>query len=110
YLVVGTYDEMSSALNQLHFYFRNFDPDVFDWQWYLGWNSDVAASYPRQEDAEFHWNAMGIGENRSCSSTFSPARYLQNYIDISNYCGATNYQCAIDHYVASGRSEGRTGQ
>lgn len=110
YLIVGNYDEMTSALNQLHYYYRDFDPDVFDFQQYLNWYPDVAAAYPGQNDAEFHWSTYGIGEGRSASTIFYPWYYLQKYPDVAAYCGGpSNYQCAIDHYVAWGRLEGRTG-
>jgi hypothetical protein len=109
YLVVGNYEEMRSALSQLHFYYRNFDPDVFDWQRYLAWYSDVAAAFPGQYNAENHWNWWGAAEGRRGALPFWAPLYLQRYPDLSAYCGANNYQCAIDHYINYGRSEGRIG-
>jgi hypothetical protein len=109
YLVVGNYEEMRSALEQLHFYYRNFDPDVFDWQQYSAWYSDIAAAMPGQYGNENHWDWWGIDEGRRGALPFWAPLYLQRYPDISNYCGANNYQCAIDHYINYGRSEGRIG-
>ena len=41
------------------------------------------------------------------SKTFSASQYLQLNPDVANAIGQTNYQGAIDHYVNSGRGEGR---
>jgi hypothetical protein len=109
YLVVGTFDEMRSALGQLHFYYRKLDPDVFDWQQYLAWYPDVAAAMPGQYNAENHWDWWGATEGRRGAVPFWAPAYLQRYPDLSNYCGPTNYQCAIDHYISAGRREGRIG-
>jgi alpha-tubulin suppressor-like RCC1 family protein len=49
----------------------------------------------------------GITEGRVGSKTFSPAQYLQLNPDLANSLGATNYPAAIDHYISTGRSEGR---
>jgi hypothetical protein len=109
YLVLGNYDEMRSALEQLHFYYRHFDPDVFDWQQYSAWYSDIAAAMPGQYNNENHWDWWGIDEGRRGALPFWAPAYLQRYQDIANYCGPTNYQCAIDHYINYGRTEGRIG-
>jgi hypothetical protein len=109
YLVVGTYEEMQNGLNQLHQYFHKLDPDVFDWQQYLAWYSDVAAAMPGQYNSENHWDWWGAAEGRRGAMPFWAPAYLQRYPDISNFCGPTNYDCAISHYVAWGRSEGRIG-
>jgi hypothetical protein len=109
YLVVGTVEEMRSALQQLHSYFYNLDPDVFDWQQYLAWNGDVAAAMPGQYNSENHWNWWGLAEGRRAAVPFWAPGYLQRYPDISNYCGPTNYPCAAQHYVNYGRNEGRIG-
>jgi hypothetical protein len=109
YLVLGNLEEMRSALQQLHSYFNKFDPDVFDWQQYLAWYSDIAAAMPGQYNAENHWDWWGAAEGRRGAMPFWAPSYLQRYPDISNYCGPTNYPCAIWHYVAYGRNEGRIG-
>jgi hypothetical protein len=109
YLVVGTEEEMRSALSQLHSYYSKFDPDVFDWQQYSAWNSDVAAAMPGQYGNEDHWDWWGAAEGRRAALPFWAPLYLQRYQDISDYCGPTNYPCAIWHYVTYGRSEGRIG-
>jgi hypothetical protein len=109
YLVLGTFTEMRSAFSQLHSYFHKFDPDVFDWQQYSAWNSDVAAAMPGQYGNENHWDWWGEAEGRRAAVPFWAPAYLQRYPDISTYCGPTNYPCASWHYVTYGRSEGRIG-
>jgi alpha-tubulin suppressor-like RCC1 family protein len=41
------------------------------------------------------------------SKTFSPSQYLQLNPDLASAFGSTNYQAAIDHYIRTGRAEGR---
>jgi alpha-tubulin suppressor-like RCC1 family protein len=105
--VIGDKDQVKAGLDSLHFEFRTLDPDVFNWKQYLEMNPDVATSFPDQTGAEGHWVNNGINEGRIGSRTFSPSTYLQLNPDVANTYGATNYSAAIDHYMASGRNEGR---
>ena len=105
YLVAGSKTEAQTAMNQLHYQFRSLDPDVFNWKDYLAMYPDVAALFPGQIRAQTHWLTYGINEGRNGSRTFSPSTYLQLYPDLGS---PTNYQYAIDHYVAWGRDEGRS--
>jgi alpha-tubulin suppressor-like RCC1 family protein len=107
YLVIGNMDQVKSALSNLHYQFRAFDPDVFNWRDYVAMNQ-LQAALPTQVAAENHWINQGISEGRTASKTFSASEYLQLNPDIANVFGATNYQAAIDHYINSGRSEGRS--
>jgi alpha-tubulin suppressor-like RCC1 family protein len=107
YLVIGTLDDVKTTLGNLHYQFRSLDPDVFNWRDYLTINQ-LQGALPEQGSASAHWLANGISEGRDGSKTFSPAQYLQLNPDLANAFGATNYQAAIDHYIGSGRSEGRS--
>ena len=105
YLVIGNLDQVKSTLSDLHYQFRALDPDVFNWRDYVSMNQ-LQAALPDQGTAEAHWINHGIPEGRTASKSFSPSQYLQLNPDLG--LGATNYQGAIDHYISSGRSEGRS--
>ena len=107
YLVVGNLDQVKSTLSDLHYQFRSLDPDVFNWRDYIAIHQ-LQGALPDQGSAEAHWLAHGIPEGRAGSKSFSPAQYLQLNPDLANAFGATNYQAAIDHYISTGRSEGRS--
>jgi alpha-tubulin suppressor-like RCC1 family protein len=107
YLVIGNMDQVKSTLSDLHYQFRTLDPDVFNWRDYVSMNQ-LQAALPDQGTAEAHWINHGIPEGRTASKSFSPSQYLQLNPDLANVLGATNYQGAIDHYISSGRSEGRS--
>lgn len=105
YLVVGDKTEAQTAMNQLHYQFRSQDPDVFNWKEYLQMYPDVDQYFDGQSGAQAHWLVHGINEGRNGSRSFSPSTYLQLYPDLGS---PTNYQYAIDHYIAWGRDEGRS--
>ena len=107
YLVIGSLDQVKSTLSTLHYQFRGLDPDVYDWRDYLAING-LQSALPTQEAAENHWLTQGIAQGLRASKTFSASQYLQLNPDIANAYGATNYQGAIDHYISTGRSEGRS--
>ncbi|HJT82457.1 MAG TPA: hypothetical protein VJ719_14780 [Chthoniobacterales bacterium] len=106
YLVIGNLDQVKTGLRDLHYQFRSLDPDVFNWREYVAINQ-LQSLYPTRAAAEEHWITHGISEGRTGSKTFSSSRYLQLNPDVANLVGATNYQGAIDHYVNSGRADGR---
>ena len=105
YLVVGNLADVKSGLASLHVRFAALDPDVFNWRDYLATNNLQALQSPRA--ARDHWLAHGIGQGFRASRTFSPSQYLALNPDVAQAFGATNYQAAIDHYINSGRFEGR---
>lgn len=106
YLVIGTLDDVKNTMSDLHYQFRSLDPDVFNWRDYLAIYPELQGSGIKdQGTAEGHWLVHGISEGRIGSKTFSPAQYIQLNPDLS--LGAANYQGAIDHYISTGRSEGR---
>lgn len=106
YLVIGNVEQVRTGLTQLHYYFRDLDPDVFNWRDYVSINQ-LQAGLPDLSAAENHWINVGVAQGKRASKTFSPAQYLQLNPDVATIFGATNYQGAIDHYINSGRSEGR---
>jgi alpha-tubulin suppressor-like RCC1 family protein len=107
-LVVGTDNEVAAGLDSLDINFSSLDPGVFSWREYLKLNPDLPQNWD-QAAAQNHWlNWGGIGQARGASFTFIPSAYLYFNPDIGDAFGATNYQAAIDHYVRSGRKEGRT--
>lgn len=101
--MIGNLDQVKSTLSDLHYQFRSLDPDVFDWRDYVS-IYQLQGALPDQGSAQGHWLAHGIPEGRVGSKTFSPAQYLQLNPDLA----LTNYQAAIDHYISTGRSEGRS--
>ena len=106
YFVVGNDAEVQSGLNSLHNVFATLDPEVFNWREYLSLNPTLP--YSDQAGAQNHWLNYGIGEGRGGSYQFVPSQYIALNPDIGNAFGWTNYWAAIDHYVQTGRKEGRT--
>lgn len=105
YLVIGSLAQVKDTLGKLHVHFAALDPDVFNWREYLSLNGLGSLQTPQA--ARDHWLAHGIAQGLRASRTFSPAQYLQLNPDVAAFFGATNYQSAIDHYINSGRFEGR---
>jgi alpha-tubulin suppressor-like RCC1 family protein len=106
FLVIGSMDQVKNTLSNLHYQFDPLDPDVFNWLDYVAINQ-LQGALPDQLSAEAHWLQHGIVEGRNGSKTFSPSQYLELNPDLANTLGAANYRGAIDHYMNSGRSEGR---
>jgi alpha-tubulin suppressor-like RCC1 family protein len=106
YLVIGNLAEVKDTLAKVHLQFRALDPEVFDWREYVAVNGLGSLQTPQA--AQDHWLAHGIDQGLRASKTFSAAQYLQLNPDLANFFGATNYRNAIDHYVGSGRAEGRS--
>ena len=107
FLVIGNMEQVKNTLSDLHNQFRGLDPDVFNWREYVSMNQ-LQGALPDQKTAEAHWLQNGIAEARNGSKTFSPSQYLHLNPDVANARGATNYQAAVDHYISTGRSEGRS--
>jgi alpha-tubulin suppressor-like RCC1 family protein len=104
YLVVGNLEQVRAALASVHLQFTALDPEVFNWREYLALNGLGFLTTP--EAAQNHWLTQGIVQGLAGSLSFSPAQYLQLNPDLG--FGAANYQAAIDHYVGTGRAEGRS--
>jgi alpha-tubulin suppressor-like RCC1 family protein len=103
YLVVGNLDQVKEGLAQVHAQFTALDPEVFNWSDYLAINGLSFLTTP--EAAQAHWLTQGLGQGLRGSKTFSASQYLQLNPDVGS---APNYQAAVDHFVKSGRREGRT--
>jgi len=86
-------------------------PLVFDWGFYVASNPNlVAAGINTKAEAESHWIAYGAAEGRQAHRGFHSKQYFDAYPDVVAWCGsATNYPCAIEHFVAHGESENRLG-
>lgn len=106
FLVVGDRNQVQSTMRDLHFHFRALDPDVFNWKDYVTINV-LQEECPTRAAAEAHWISKGLPQGRTASKTFSAFEYLRLNPDVAGVFGANNYQGAIDHYIASGRNEGR---
>lgn len=106
YLVVGNLDQVKQGLANVHLQFRALDPEVYNWRDYVALNGLSAST--TQAAAQNHWLTQGIAQGLRGSKTFSASQYLQLNPDVANFFGATNYRDAIEHYVGSGRDEGRS--
>lgn len=107
YLVIGNLDQVKTSLASLHLGFGRLDPEVFSWREYVAING-LESALPTPDAARDHWLNQGIPLGLRGSKTFSAAQYLQLNPDLANAFGAANYQSAIDHFVGSGRGEGRS--
>ena len=107
YLVIGNLADVRTTLGALHLKFDRLDPVVFDWQEYIAING-LQSTLSTPDAARDHWLSQGIPLGLRGSKTFSAAQYLQLNPDLANILGSANYQSAIDHYVGSGRGEGRS--
>ena len=106
YLAIGNLNQVKGSTGRVHLQFKSLDPDVFDWREYLAING--LGFLTTQQAAQDHWLTPvtgGIAQGLRGSKTFSASQYLQLNPDVGS---ATDYQAAIDHFVASGRAEGRT--
>jgi alpha-tubulin suppressor-like RCC1 family protein len=103
YLVIGSLDQVKVGLAQVHKQFTTLDPEVFNWRQYLEINGLGFLNTP--DAAQNHWLTQGMAQGLRGSKTFSASQYLQLNPDLA--LGSTNYQAAIDHFVTTGRSEGR---
>ena len=107
YIVIGNLDEVKNTLGNLHPAFSALDPEVYDWREYRAING-LESALPTEPATREHWLTQGIAQGLRASKTFSASQYLQLNPDLLNAFGATNYQAAINHYVGSGRAEGRS--
>jgi len=83
-----------------------FDRLIFDWEYYVSHNPDLASFDEGQ--ARLHWSRYGIVEGRRASRVFWARDYLDRYADLSSAFGA-DYRAAIRHWLTFGAREGRRG-
>lgn len=82
-------------------------PLVFDVSYYKLVNPDLAGL--SDADAQVHWINQGVAEGRRAHPLFWTQQYLAYYPDLQAAFGAQNYPAALEHYVSTGHTEGRTG-
>lgn len=83
---------------------------VFNADYYLKSNPDVARHQNTKEYAKTHWLMHGIKEGRPSAPNFHVAEYLANYSDLRRIFGDKGYAQAVEHYYLHGINEGRTGR
>jgi alpha-tubulin suppressor-like RCC1 family protein len=105
YLVIGNLNQVKDSLAALHLQFTSLDPEVFDWREYRTING-LESVLPTPEAAQQHWLNQGLAQGLSGSKTFSATQYIDLNPELS--LGQGNYQAAINHFVSSGRAEGRS--
>lgn len=78
----------------------------FKADFYRGKYADVAKSYSTSDALFSHFINYGIFEGRMANETFDPKVYIAAYSDVAAYCNG-DYSKAYEHYLKSGRVEGR---
>lgn len=87
-----------------------YDARVFDWRFYVNAHADLLqAGINNPHAAQLHWARHGINEGRQAHPAFHSRQYLDQYGDLRNAFGATNFRAALNHYLNSGIAEGRRG-
>lgn len=82
---------------------------VYDYNYYVQNNPDVAKAYPNDDIAVLkHFIMYGMREGRQAKSTFSVASYRCQYADLRR-AYETNLPQYYLHYIVYGQKEGRSG-
>ncbi len=85
---------------------QNYVAKVFDADYYVQQNPDLASLAGNYEALLKHYTESGMLEGRQGSSEFDLAAYMTYNPDlVAAYQG--NYELYIEHYVKSGKAEGR---
>jgi hypothetical protein len=86
----------------------SFEVDV---AYYLNTNGDLVNAFGFNDPSAIdHWITQGLpNEGRRSSLRFDVKYYLSAYADLQVAFGKTNYTAAFDHWVNTGRAEGRHG-
>ena len=80
---------------------------LFDAEYYLQQNPDLAAKYAGDIEGLFnHFCLLGIFEGRTCNADFDPAAYASAYDDLSAAFGADIVKY-YEHYLTDGKANGR---
>ncbi|HKV41955.1 MAG TPA: right-handed parallel beta-helix repeat-containing protein [Blastocatellia bacterium] len=82
-------------------------PLVFDPAYYMARHPEL--NFQSADDATTYWLRTGLDNGDKGSSVFSAREYLEQYPDLAQAFGPTAYRDALEHYVRTGRSEGRSG-
>lgn len=81
---------------------------VYDYDYYINNNPDVAAAYPNDDIAVLrHFVAFGMNEGRQAIASFNVKAYRAKYKDLRQAFGE-NLAQYYQHYMNFGRNEGRT--
>ena len=80
---------------------------VYNYQYYIKQNPDVAAAYQSDDYAALeHFVTFGMSEGRMANSEFNVAIYQSNYPDLQAAFGG-NLAAYYEHYMRCGKAEGR---
>lgn len=80
---------------------------VYDLNYYLANNGDVAAAFGQDETAVLaHFAECGIVEGRQAKATFNVRAYKNTYSDLRAVFG-NDLKCYYWHYISCGKAEGR---
>lgn len=86
--------------------------DLFNEQFYLASNSDVAAAVSAGTFSSGlqHFTSFGLQEGRTqISSIYSEQNYLNTYSDVAAAVGSGVFRSGLQHYFQAGFDEGRSG-
>lgn len=89
-----------------------YESSTFDASYYVSKYSDVASltAGPNQVVAALrHFYYIGIEKGMRGSGEFDAKYYLAANPDVRNQYGSTNYRAALEHYVTTGKAQGRAG-
>lgn len=82
---------------------------VYDFNYYIANNSDVANAYGTDRAAVFsHFILYGMNEGRQASASFSPTYYKNANADLRHTFGST-MMAYYYHFIDHGKGEGRAG-
>jgi N-acetylmuramoyl-L-alanine amidase len=80
---------------------------VYDYDYYIEHNSDVANAFGGDEQATFnHFLEYGMSEGRQASPLFNPYYYKEQYSDLSDAYGS-DMSSYYYHFMTYGMDEGR---
>lgn len=79
---------------------------VFDAEYYMNANKDIAKLYPGEEGARKHFILYGMKEGRNGNASFNVQAYKNRYKDLQEAYGS-NLRFYYFHYINFGHAEGR---
>lgn len=83
---------------------------VYDEQYYLAHNQDVAEAYGNDRNMVFlHFLNFGMQEGRQACENFNLMTYMQNNLDVVKAYG-TDFPLYYQHYINFGCNEGRNAE
>lgn len=83
---------------------------VYDEQYYLAHNQDVAEAYGNDRNMVFlHFLDFGMQEGRQACENFNLMTYMQNNLDVVKAYG-TDFPLYYQHYINFGCNEGRNAE